>query len=75
VAAAEGDEPSARLMLQEVGIPRNPHTAALALDLADRLGIGDEYDALCADLRATARRPDARLALIDWLDRFDQAGA
>jgi len=71
VAVADGEFETARQMLLDAAMPRNPHTLALSLHLADQLGIGEEMRRMIDQIRASGQRQDAREALLKWLERSD----
>jgi predicted ATPase/class 3 adenylate cyclase len=67
IAIADDDLAAARSLVLAAGIPRSPHTTALALHVAAQVGIRDEVLAAMNELRRTGQRPDGRDALLAFL--------
>jgi hypothetical protein len=67
LAFAEGDVANARSLVLAAKMPRSPHTFALAVHLAEQVGVRDELVAEQNRLRATGERPDGRDVLLEFL--------
>ncbi len=64
----EGNRDAAGAALREAAMPRSPHTLALSMHVARKLGTYDELAAAWNQLRATGQRPEGRSAVLRWLE-------
>lgn len=71
VLAMHDDPRAVPDLLMAAGIPRHPHTLALSLHLAERIGCRDEISAMMDELREARQRPDARDTLVELLEELD----